>query len=162
MVVYLLNQRQKMHGLVSQVEEVRQDWQTYHFNPAMDVRLVFDQREHLIGTIEVWTMYSPFTQLWLCGCVHPDYEGQGIGTALLRWAEARVRLAMDMLPVEQRVAPRFGALHDMATVPALCEALGWQRADQDRNSVQLFNQTPGVFRLLGERGFYDVYTKESW
>ena len=158
-VVYLFNQRQMTHGVPSQVEDVRQEWQTLNFNPAMDVRLVFDQREHLIGTIEVWTMLPQFVQPWLSGCVHPDYEGRGIGTALLSWAEARVGLAMDMLPADKRFAARFGALRSLTTVQALCAALGWQRTDQESSPSHPFKTTSGVLRLLDDDA-YDVYKKE--
>jgi GNAT superfamily N-acetyltransferase len=159
-VVYLFNQRQMTHSVPTQVEKVRQEWLTFNFNPAMDVRLIFDQREHLIGYIEVWTMQLASMQPWLWGCVHPDYEGRGIGTALLSWAEARVCLAMEMLPVDKRVAPCFGALHSLATVQALCEALGWQRTDQERAPVGPFKNKAGTLRLFDESSAYDVYQKE--
>jgi GNAT superfamily N-acetyltransferase len=123
------------------------------------VRLVFDQREHLIGYIEVWTMLTRSMHPWLWGCVHPDYEGRGIGTALLSWAEARVRLALETLPADQRVAPRFGALHNLATVQSLCAALGWQRVEQAGDPVQPSQNVTGALRLFAE-GAYDVYEKE--
>ncbi len=54
-VVYLLNQRQMINnGQPSfHVEDFRREWQSPHFNPAMDVRMVFDLREVLVGYIEV-------------------------------------------------------------------------------------------------------------
>lgn len=158
-VVQLFNHRQMVTGTVSQVEEIRQQWQTAQFNPAMDVRLVFDQREHLIGYIEVWTMLNLPMQPWLWGCVHPDYEGRKIGTTLLSWAEARVRLSMDMLPSQKRVMPRFGTLHSLATVQALCEALGWQRTGAESKPGSPLKKTTGALRLLDDI-VYDVYEKE--
>ena len=107
----------------SHAEKIRKEWQSFNFNPAMDVRLVLDQREHLIGYIEVWTVFSPPVQPWLWGCVHPDYEGRGIGTALLSWAEARVRLAMELLPSGQRFAPRFGAPRALAASAPLLSTI---------------------------------------
>ena len=159
MVVALFNQRQISGRAAAQVEEIRQEWQTPQFNPAMDVRLVFDPREHLIGYIEVWTVFSPPVQPWLWGCVHPDYEGRGIGTTLLRWAEARVRLALDMLPTQERVAPLFGAARALATAPALCAALGWRRSSAKRPAAAPSKKTTGALRLFDD-GAYDVYEKE--
>jgi len=155
MVARLLSQRQITGSLNTLVEEIRQEWLKPNFNPAMDVRLVFDQRERLIGYIEVWTALLPPLQPWLWGCVHPEYEGRGIGTTLLSWAEARVRLAMELFPRGQRFAPRFGAPRALATAQTLCETLGWRRAHPDPTS----RKTTGTLRLLDESA-YDVYEKE--
>jgi GNAT superfamily N-acetyltransferase len=156
MVVQLFHLRQTGGSAGPQVEEVRQEWQTLKFNPAMDVRLILDQREHLIGYIEVWSMLA---QPWLWGCVHPEYEGHGIGTALLSWAEARVRLALDVLPAGQRFAPRFGAPHALTSAQALCAALGWQYTGMVSSPAKLLKKTTGALRLL-EHSAYDVFEKE--
>jgi len=139
----------------SHAEKIRKEWQSFNFNPAMDVRLVLDQREHLIGYIEVWTALLPAMQPWLWGCVHPDFEGRGIGTALLSWAEARVRLALYILPAGQRVASRFGAPRALTTAQALCSALGWRRSEP----AQPLKKTTGALQLLDESA-YDIYEKE--
>jgi GNAT superfamily N-acetyltransferase len=122
MVVYLLNQRQTASAAF-RVEDLLREWQSPRFNPAMDVRLVFDPREYLVGFIQV-SMEDGRSFLW--GCVHPDYEGRGIGSALLSWGEARARLALDSLPVSQWSAPHFAAL-PAPRAHELCEALGWQQ-----------------------------------
>jgi GNAT superfamily N-acetyltransferase len=121
-IVYLLNQRQ-FSPAIFRVEELRYEWLSTRFNPAMDVRLVFDPREYLVGFIQVsLDQNQPF--LW--GCVHPDYEGRGIGSALLCWGEARVRLELDNSPVSQWFAPHFAAL-SVQRAHELCEMLGWQQ-----------------------------------
>lgn len=121
-IVNLLNQRHICSAAFS-VEELRLAWQSPNFSPAMDARLVFDPREHLVGLIQVW-MDEARPLLW--GCVHPDYEGLGIGSALLTWAEARVHLALDSLPVDAWFAPHFVAL-PVQRAHELCETLGWQQ-----------------------------------
>lgn len=144
-----------------QAEELRREWHSQNFNPAMDVRLIFDQREQLIGYIEVWTMLNEDRQPWLWGCVHPAYEGHGVGTALLRWAEARVCLYMDALPEQLRVAPRFGAPRGQPQAQNLCLNLGWQpMKTQDK-----LEQASGYERLTQSKellaaGDYDIYEKE--
>lgn len=162
-IAYLFNQRQiTFNGSrYTSVEEMRKEWQTPHFKPALDVRLVFDQREHLIGYIEVWTITGLGSHPWVWGCVHPDYEGRGIGTAMLRWAEARVRLAMELLPPWLRVAPRFGARHALKTAPALAEALGWQPVRGEEAILRQVKNLTSTLRLVGSaESDYDIYEKE--
>ncbi len=166
-IAYLFNQSQmnQLSGNNFPFAEMRTEWKTPQFNPALDVRLVFDQREHLIGYIEVWTVKGLETHPWLWGCVHPDYEGRGIGTALLRWAEARVTLAMELLPANWRVAPRFGTLRTLKTAPALCAALGWQLLQKDQDITLQPIKLASALRLaqntgLPNCGVYSVYEKE--
>ncbi|RPH59415.1 MAG: GNAT family N-acetyltransferase [Chloroflexi bacterium] len=141
------------------VDDIRHEWQTPHFNPAMDVRLVFDRREHLIGYIEVWTINHPPVHPWLWGCVHPDFEGQGIGTTLLRWGEARVGLALDMLPVQQWIAPRFSTL-PVQRAHELCEHLGWRYVPSSAQLRQEAKKGTGALHLPETADLqYDVYEK---
>ena len=166
-IAVLFNQRH-MISTNSQdlpIAEMRREWQSTQINPAIDVRVVLDQREHLIGYIEVWTTSGLGAHPWVWGCVHPDYEGRGIGTALLRWAEARVRLSMELLPSHLRVAPRFGAQHTLSTAPALCRALGWQPMRADEGIVPQAKNLTSAVRLLQAAGqavnsAFDVYEKE--
>ncbi len=166
-IIYLLNQRKMCtpNACNFSYEEMRKEWQASKINPALDARLIFDQREKLAGYIEVWTADPLAAQPWLWGCVHPDYEGRGIGTALLRWAEERVRLAMEILPNNLRVAPHFSILKTLDKAPALCQALGWQLFNQERNSAAPVKRWLIAMRLAQHTGMltrsaYDVYEKE--
>jgi len=162
-VAYLFNQRQSTSngsGLFP-MADMRNEWQTPKFNPAVDVRLVFDQREHLIGYIEVWTTAGLTAHPWLWGCVHPDYEGRGIGTVLLRWAEARVRLSSELVPANLRVAPHFGTQSTLKTAPALCEHLGWQPIITKHGIIpQARNLTSAARLVQPANSEYIVYEKE--
>jgi len=163
-IAYLINQRQMSLSSTRNFSaaELKQAWQTPRFNPAMDVRLVFDPREQLIGFIEVWVSNGLATDLpWLCGCVHPDFEGRGIGTALLRWAEARVRMSLELMPARPRIAAHFGTQHALKTAPALCTALGWQQVSDEQKTASQMN---GAVRLaqssdLFANSAYDIYEK---
>ncbi len=164
-IAYLINQRQISYASAefSAIEAMRKEWQSRHFNPAMDVRLVFDQREQLIGYIEVWTTIDMEAHPWLWGCVHPGYENRGIGTTLLRWAEARVLLAMDLLPRHLQVAPRFGTDHTLTTASALCQALGWKPVQAEESIVPQAKNLTSAMRLtqgLPGATVYDIYEKE--
>ena len=152
MIVYLLNQRQ-FSPVPFHAEDLRHEWQAAHFNPAMDVRLVFDPREYLVGYIQVsWDKDQPF--LW--GCVHPDYEGRGIGSALLSWGEARVRFALDDAWVSPWSAPRFATL-PLQRAHELCETLGWTQIQPKKKEMK---RVTGALHLPDEaRQTVDVYEK---
>lgn len=155
-IVYMLNQRQlRSVGLASfRAETFRHEWQTPRFNPAMDVRMVFDQRELLVGYLEVWVNGS---HPWLWGCVHPDFEGHGVGSALLRWGEARVCLELDRLPADLQAAPRFSSL-PVPRAHELCEHLGWRKIHPKQAEVK---KVTGALHLPENANLqYDVYEKD--
>lgn len=158
-IVYMLNQRQmRLIGNASfRAEDFKREWQSENFNPAMDVRMVFDQREMLVGYIEVWMSGS---HPWLWGCVHPDFEGRGIGSALLRWGEARVYLELERMPVDLRAAPRFSTL-PVQRAHELCENLGWHSVQVDEGVRQEAKKVTGALRLPENADLpYDVYEKD--
>jgi GNAT superfamily N-acetyltransferase len=152
-IVYLLNQRQLTEATF-RADGFRREWQTLRFNPAMDVRLVFDPREYLVGYIQVW-MDEDHPLLW--GCVHPAYEGRGIGSALLRWGEARVRLALDSLPASLWMAPHFSTL-PVQRAHELCASLGWRQIRPQEAEIK---KVTGALHLPETAILqYDVYEKE--
>lgn len=131
MIVRLLNLRH-FSPAPFRIEDLRSEWQLAGFNPAMDVRLVFDPREQLVGFIQV-SMDKKHPFLW--GCVHPDYEGRGIGSALLCWGEARVRFDLDEPPVRFWPAPRFATL-PVQKAHELCENLGWRQITPQKKEMK--------------------------
>jgi GNAT superfamily N-acetyltransferase len=66
---------------------VRNEWLSPGFDPAEDICLVFAPDGTLAGYIEVWTTAKPPVHPMLWGRGHPDYNGLGIGTWMLTWAE---------------------------------------------------------------------------
>jgi ribosomal protein S18 acetylase RimI-like enzyme len=85
------------------IEFTTTDWSTPKFKPEDDIRLVFSPREKLVGYIEVWTVSNPPIRPWIWGRTHPEYERQGIGTALMLWAEERSRQEIQRCPSDARV-----------------------------------------------------------
>lgn len=151
-IVYMLNQR-KFTPTTLQADGLRQEWLTRRFNLALDMRLVFDPREVLVGYLQFWIdEHRPL--LW--GCVHPAFEGRGIGSALLRWGEARVCLAMDSVPASLRIAPHFSTL-PVQRAHELCEHLGWRQIRPRRAEIK---KVTGALHLPETADLqYDVYEK---
>ncbi len=68
-------------------ESIRHEWETPGVDPAQDIRLVFTPNGDLAGYIEVWTNAVPPARPELWARVDPDYQGMGIATWLMQWAE---------------------------------------------------------------------------
>jgi GNAT superfamily N-acetyltransferase len=152
-IVYLLNQRHLTETTFHSAG-LRAEWQALRFNLAMDVRLVFDPREVLVGYLQFW-MDDNHPLLW--GCVHPGFEGHGIGSALLRWGEARVGLALDSLPIALQVAPHFSSL-PVQRAHELCEHLGWRQIRPQKAEIK---KVTGALHLPETADLqYDVYEKD--
>lgn len=68
-------------------DEVRSEWEAMQLD--RDVVLVFGTDEQLAGALQI----EPFTgrSYVASGYVHPEHTGRGLGQALVRWSERRVR-----------------------------------------------------------------------
>ena len=74
------------------------------FDLGSSVWVVEASQGEIVGSILVMDLASPPVHPNVYGCVHPKYEGQGIGTFLVHWAEARARKAIDRVPEGARVS----------------------------------------------------------
>ncbi|MDP1547946.1 MAG: GNAT family N-acetyltransferase [Anaerolineales bacterium] len=76
-------------------EDLLHQWQTEGFNLATDARLVETEDGRVVGFEDFYNI-KDHADLNLDGYVHPDFKGQGIGTALIQWAEGRAREEMNL------------------------------------------------------------------
>jgi mycothiol synthase len=86
-----------------EAHEFHNDWQSPSVNPETDLHLVFAPDGTLVGYAGVWDS-EPHVQIESWGNVHPEYRGQGIGTYLAAWIEARARSSIPKAPEGARVA----------------------------------------------------------
>lgn len=111
---------------INDAAAIRNEWVSPGFNPAEDIRLVFAPDGTLVGYIETWTTTKPPVHPWIWGRVHPDYEGLGIGSWMLQWAEKHVTPAMQELSSELRFAPRVGIYSQSEGSRKLFKDFGYQ------------------------------------
>jgi mycothiol synthase len=105
---------------------VRTEWTSPGFNPAEDIRLVFAPNGEMAGYVEVWTISKPPVHPWIWGRVDPHYEGTGIGSWMLHWAEERSIRVLPDVPAELRFALRIGIWHPAEKSKKLFEDFGYQ------------------------------------
>jgi mycothiol synthase len=86
------------------LENYRVEWMVPALKIEDDIRVVLSSEGKIVGCMEVWDLFDPHTRINVWGRVHPDHQGRGIASAMLRWAEDRARQAIVRAPQEARVA----------------------------------------------------------
>jgi mycothiol synthase len=116
------------------LDALREDLKSPGFNIEEDTRLIFASNGKMAGYIEAWTIAKPPVHPWIWGRVDPDYEGKGLGTWLLHWAERHVLRVLPDVPVELRFAPRVGTYREAQKPKKLFEEMGYRHV---RSSYQM-------------------------
>ena len=104
------------------LNDVLAEWRAPSFNLSTDAWLVTTPDGVLVGTEEA--AREDATHFHMDGYVHPAYRGRGIGTTLLRLAEAWARERLPAAP-EERVVLRAGVAGADSTAHQLFEAEGF-------------------------------------
>ncbi len=92
------------------VPDIRSEWESEHFHLDTATRVVVSPAGELAGYIEVWDTRAVPVSPWVWARVHPRFEGLGVGTSMLNWAEQRCREVFARVPEEAQVTMRCGAI----------------------------------------------------
>lgn len=84
------------------IDDYRNSWSDPAHDLAADTRIAQTADGTIAGCAELWNN-TPFVGCWIWARVHPAFRGQGIGTALMDWAEDRARVALDRAPAGTRI-----------------------------------------------------------
>jgi mycothiol synthase len=104
-------------------DEIRIIWETPGFNMKTDTLIVLSPQGKIIGYGDITRLYEPLVHPQIWGQVHPQWEGRGIGTALMAWAQRRVRGAISGIPEGIRVSLMTYTLSTHKPSKALFESL---------------------------------------
>jgi mycothiol synthase len=110
---------------ITDVQALRHEWISPDLGLTEDIRMVFAPNGEMAGYVEVWTSARPPVHPWIWARVHPRYQGNGIGTWLLQWAEERALQALERVPDGLRFAPRVGTYRQAEQSKILFEDLGY-------------------------------------
>lgn len=91
--------------------DMANEWGAPGLNLADSLRAVFTDEGQMVAYMEVRDLADLPVNVWVWGRVHPDFEGRGIGSYLMTWAEQRARRAIARVPAEARVTMRSGTLN---------------------------------------------------
>lgn len=103
---------------------VANGWNTPGFNQETDQRVILSPDGGLVGYTEVWTLNPTPVHPNVWGRVHPDYEGLGIGSYLMQWAEQRSLQVLEKVPPQARVSFRAHCWDSYAPAKDLLEGFG--------------------------------------
>jgi mycothiol synthase len=106
------------------VNDVRVEWLLPDFDLRQATRVAIDQEGRLVGYVEVWDIDELPVDIWVWARVHPEYEGQGIGSALMAWAKQRTGRALRRVPEGIRVAMRSGTHNGYGPAVELFKGFG--------------------------------------
>ena len=105
--------------------ELATEWKNVGFNLETDAWVVETADGRLVGYEEFFNRYA-HAALQGDGYVHPNFMGLGIGTALLRTLDARVRREMELTGAGLRVFIRNGMATGDTVARELHEAEGYE------------------------------------
>ena len=123
--VKMLNEwSKKMLGVESFEESfIGSEWSTPGFELERDTRLVLAPNGEIVGYNEVWDIFDPHVHVYTWARVHPEYNGRGIGSHMIAWAEDRGRMALLKAPPEARVTLSGHCLRpDRAAAELFCNS----------------------------------------
>lgn len=107
------------------LNEYRAEWTLPTFDIVADTRVARAADGTLIGSVELWNNSAPYVLNRIWGRVHPEYEGLGVGTALMEWAESRAREKLSLADAEHQVQIFCNHIRQNDAAKSLFEDLGY-------------------------------------
>ena len=91
------------------VERYHKEWIENGIDLENSTRMVLSPGGQPVGCVELWDLNNPPIRPWIWGRVHPQWQGRGIGSAMLEWALTTSRRVLERLPEDARMAPQVAA-----------------------------------------------------
>ncbi len=103
---------------------IKSEWTGPNFDLQKSVRVAETDQGEIVGYIEVWDTDALPVASWVWARVHPEFEGRGIGTSLMTWAEQRLQPTIARVPADLQVSYLCGTLSSHQPSKGLLESFG--------------------------------------
>jgi mycothiol synthase len=118
----------------STVEDLRNEWLEPDFSLADNTLSAWDASGQMAAYGDFFDRGKQHFRLYCWGLVHPDHQGNGLGSVLLDWALERARKEVPQAPEGVRVSLQTGILSTNERAAALLRQYG-------------FNHTRSYYRM---------------
>ena len=106
------------------LESVTNDWTSPSFSLAEDSQVVFDEGGQMLAYAAIFAWNAVPVTPFIYGCVHPDYENQGIGSYLMAWSEKRAHKVENEVPTNARITLQTHTINTYNATKRLYERFG--------------------------------------
>ena len=115
-----------MGEIEATMEMLKTDWTLPTVSLEKNFRTVRTKNGRLIAFAEMWDTDDPLVMTWNWARVHPDFEGQGIGSYLMDWSERASRMEMGRVPEEARFTMQAGTISTYQPSHELIQSRGFK------------------------------------
>lgn len=99
------------------------DWDGPNFDLKNSVRIAETLEGQIIGYVEVWDTDSLPVSNFVWARVDPEFEGLGVGTKMMQWAEKRLQQTITRVPDDLMVGMRSACFSNHEPSKILLESL---------------------------------------
>ena len=127
--------------------EIRQDWVSPKFSIEENTRVVEESTGKIVAYAEFWDTESPPVDPFVWARVLPAYEGLGIGSYIMDWAEKRTENVVPRCPEDAKIVLISGCHHHHQPSIQLLRDCGMTYRRSFYDMEILFDEAPSPIQL---------------
>lgn len=124
------------------LDEYKLEYQVPGFNLEESTRVVYTPDNQPVGVVEIWDHDPVPVHPYIWALVDPEWEGKGIGSAMMTWALERSRQALERVPADLRVSVRSSVTANYQPARELLEDFGMTQIRQYLRMVIKLDEAP--------------------
>ena len=111
---------------VTEADEFTRRWSEASFDIEYSTQVILAPTGEIVAYTGVHDTMIPPVNPTIHGCVHPKYEGLGLGSAMLEWGIVRAKQAIPRCPEQARIAAQIAIRGEHEAAIQLFKAYGFE------------------------------------